>query len=32
MWSVFDEMGIFMAVCCHGFLLVITDMVWSGER
>ncbi|KAL4079782.1 hypothetical protein J3A83DRAFT_4356454 [Scleroderma citrinum] len=32
MWSVFDETGIFMAVCCHGFSLVIADMVWSGER
>jgi len=29
---VFDETGIFMAVCCHGFSLVIADMVQSGER
>jgi len=32
MWSVFDETGIFMAVCRHGFSLVIADMVQSGER
>jgi len=32
MWSVFDETGIFMAVCHHGFSLVIADMVRSGER
>ena len=32
MWSVFDETGIFMAVCRHGFSLVIADMVRSGER
>ena len=32
MWSVFDEMGIFMVVCRHGFSLVIADMVQSGER
>ncbi|KIJ58808.1 hypothetical protein HYDPIDRAFT_178002 [Hydnomerulius pinastri MD-312] len=29
---IFDETGIFMAVCRHGFSLVITDMVRSGER
>ncbi|KAL4066600.1 hypothetical protein J3A83DRAFT_4359993 [Scleroderma citrinum] len=32
MWSVFDETGIFMVVCHHGFSLVIADMVWSSER
>ena len=32
MWSIFDETGIFMVVCRHGFSLVITDMVQSGER
>ncbi|KAH7904942.1 hypothetical protein BJ138DRAFT_1118930 [Hygrophoropsis aurantiaca] len=31
MWGVFDESGVFMAVCRHGFSLVITDMVQSGE-
>ncbi|KAG2098002.1 uncharacterized protein F5147DRAFT_747416 [Suillus discolor] len=31
MWGVYDEMGIFIAVCHHGFSLVITDMVQSGE-
>ncbi|KAG1805499.1 hypothetical protein EV424DRAFT_1474356 [Suillus variegatus] len=32
MWGVFDESGIFMAVCRHGFSLVIADMVQSGEQ
>ncbi|KAL4064382.1 hypothetical protein J3A83DRAFT_4442308 [Scleroderma citrinum] len=32
MWSVFDQTGIFMVVCCHGFSLVIADMIQSGER
>ena len=31
MWGVFDETGIFVAICCHGFLLVVADMVQSGE-
>ncbi|KAI6146361.1 hypothetical protein BKA82DRAFT_59363, partial [Pisolithus tinctorius] len=29
MWSVFDETGVFIAVCWHGFCLLITDMVQS---
>ncbi|KAG6808231.1 hypothetical protein H0H92_004952 [Tricholoma furcatifolium] len=31
MWGIFDETGIFLALCRHGFSLVITDMVQSGE-
>jgi hypothetical protein len=31
MWAVFDETGVFLALCHHGFALVIADMVWSGE-
>jgi hypothetical protein len=31
MWAIFDETGIFLALCCHGFSLVIADMVRSGE-
>ncbi|KAH7918250.1 hypothetical protein BV22DRAFT_1024902 [Leucogyrophana mollusca] len=31
MWGVFDESGVFLAVCRHGFSLVIADMVQSGE-
>jgi hypothetical protein len=31
MWGIFDETGIFLALCRHGFSLVIADMVWSGE-
>ncbi|KAG1749355.1 hypothetical protein EDB19DRAFT_1893657 [Suillus lakei] len=31
MFSVFWKSGIFVVVCCHGFLLSICDMVRSGE-
>ena len=31
MWGVFDETGIFLALCRHGFVLMIVDMVCSGE-
>lgn len=31
MWGIFDETGIFVALCRHGFVLLITDMVRSGE-
>lgn len=31
MWSVYDETGIFVALCRHGFILLVTDMVRSGE-
>ncbi|KAG1862656.1 hypothetical protein F4604DRAFT_1882281 [Suillus subluteus] len=30
-WGIYDETGIFVAVCCHGFCLLIADMVQSGE-
>ena len=30
-WAIFDKTGIFLTLCCHGFLLVIADMVQSGE-
>ncbi|KAG1871810.1 hypothetical protein DFJ58DRAFT_713769 [Suillus subalutaceus] len=30
-WGVYDETGIFLAVCRHGFCLLIADMVQSGE-
>ncbi|KAG2743935.1 hypothetical protein P692DRAFT_201722581, partial [Suillus brevipes Sb2] len=32
MWGVFDESGIFMSACRHGFSLLIADMVQSGEQ
>lgn len=32
MWGVFDESGIFMSACRHGFLLLIADMVQSDEQ
>ncbi|EIW79818.1 hypothetical protein CONPUDRAFT_74154 [Coniophora puteana RWD-64-598 SS2] len=31
MWGVFDETGIFLAICRHGFSLLVVDMVKSGE-
>ncbi|KAI6156950.1 hypothetical protein BKA82DRAFT_25914 [Pisolithus tinctorius] len=30
-WGVYDETGIFLAVCQHGMSLLIADMVQSGE-
>ncbi|KAG1906113.1 uncharacterized protein F5891DRAFT_1125597 [Suillus fuscotomentosus] len=30
-WGIYDETGIFTAVCRHGFSLLIIDMVQSGE-
>jgi hypothetical protein len=32
MWGMFNETGIFMVFCRHGFTLVITDMVQSSEQ
>ncbi|KAI5994770.1 hypothetical protein EDD15DRAFT_2195902 [Pisolithus albus] len=32
MWNVFDETSAFIAVCRHGFCLLIADMVQSGEQ
>ena len=31
MWGIFDETGIFLALCWHGFVLVVVDMIQSGE-
>ncbi|KAJ7104590.1 hypothetical protein C8R43DRAFT_1092224 [Mycena crocata] len=31
MWGIFDETGIFLALCRHGFVLVLADMLRSGE-
>lgn len=31
MWGIFDETGLFLALCWHGFVLVIADMVCSSE-
>ncbi|KAG2031226.1 hypothetical protein BDR03DRAFT_1016313 [Suillus americanus] len=30
-WGIYNETGVFVAVCCHGFCLLIVDMVQSGE-
>ena len=31
MFAMYNETGIFIAACCHGFVLVLCDMVKSGE-
>ncbi|KAJ3968613.1 hypothetical protein EV361DRAFT_805311 [Lentinula raphanica] len=31
MWNIFDESGVFVSACRHGFVLWICDMVRSGE-
>ena len=31
MWGIFNETGIFLSLCRHGFVLMIADMVRSGE-
>ncbi|KAJ7869833.1 hypothetical protein B0H13DRAFT_1635067, partial [Mycena leptocephala] len=31
MWGVFDETGVFLSLCRHGFVLLLADMVRSGE-
>ncbi|KAJ7606265.1 hypothetical protein FB45DRAFT_1041458 [Roridomyces roridus] len=31
MWGIFDETGIFLCLCRHGFALVVVDMLRSGE-
>jgi hypothetical protein len=31
MWGVFQETGLFLALCRHGFVLMLVDMVRSGE-
>jgi hypothetical protein len=30
-WGIYNKTGIFMAVCCHVFSLLVVDMVQSGE-
>ncbi|KAJ7214578.1 hypothetical protein GGX14DRAFT_359992 [Mycena pura] len=30
-WGLYDETGIFISLCRHGFVLVVADMVQSGE-
>ncbi|KAG7087263.1 hypothetical protein E1B28_013242 [Marasmius oreades] len=31
MWGIFDETGVFLSLCRHGFVLLACDMVRSGE-
>ncbi|KAI6032350.1 hypothetical protein BKA83DRAFT_4045294 [Pisolithus microcarpus] len=30
--EIFDEAEIFMAICRHGFSLMVADIVWSSEQ
>jgi hypothetical protein len=30
-WGMYDETGIFPALCRHGFVFIVVDMVKSGE-
>ena len=32
MWGIFEETGLFLSLCRHGFVLLLADMVRSGER
>ncbi|KAJ6583130.1 hypothetical protein DFH09DRAFT_912007 [Mycena vulgaris] len=31
MWGIFDETGVFLALCRHEFVIVLADMIKSGE-
>ena len=31
MWGIFHETGLFLALCRHGFVLMLLDMIRSGE-
>ncbi|KAJ7027031.1 hypothetical protein C8F04DRAFT_1295641 [Mycena alexandri] len=31
MWAIYDETGVFICLCRHGFVLMVADMVRSGE-
>ncbi|KAJ6487325.1 hypothetical protein DFH09DRAFT_948590 [Mycena vulgaris] len=31
MWAIYDETGVFVCLCRHGFVVLIADMVRSGE-
>lgn len=31
MWGIFEETGLFLALCRHGFVLILVDMIRSGE-
>ncbi|KAJ7723101.1 hypothetical protein DFH07DRAFT_759653 [Mycena maculata] len=30
-WGMYDETGVFLSLCCHGFVLMVTDMIQSGK-
>ena len=31
MWGIFEETGLFLALCWHGFVLLLVDIICSGE-
>ena len=31
MWGIFEETGLFLALCRHGFVLLLANMIRSGE-
>ncbi|KAJ6603502.1 hypothetical protein DFH09DRAFT_899271 [Mycena vulgaris] len=31
MWGIFDETSVFLALCRHGFVILLADMIKSGE-
>ncbi|KAJ7926303.1 hypothetical protein B0H13DRAFT_2229407 [Mycena leptocephala] len=31
MWGIYDETGVFICLCRHGFVLLVADMIKSGE-
>jgi hypothetical protein len=31
MWAIYDETGVFIALCRHGFFILAADMYLSGE-
>lgn len=32
MWGVFEETGLFLSLCRHGFVLLLTDMIHSSKQ
>jgi hypothetical protein len=31
MWGIFDETGVFLCLCRHGFVLTVVDMIRSSK-
>lgn len=30
-WGMYEETGLFLSLCRHGFVLLVCDMIHSGE-